>query len=131
MDLSKYKNNPKTAYLAPEYERLEREEADILELMKEDEMAKLAESDLQNIRTQKEALLLQMNDILKEEEKEEAEGPNEIVLEVRAGVGGEEAALFAEELANMYRKDADIRGWGVRVLDEEESPLGGYKEASF
>src|SRR3990167_8286747 len=131
MDLSKYKNNPKTAYLAPEYERLEREEADILELMKEDEMAKLAESDLQNIRTQKEALLLQMNDILKEEEKEEADGPNEIVLEVRAGVGGEEAALFAEELANMYRKYADIRGWGVRVLDEAESPLGGYKEASF
>ena len=36
MDLSKYKNNPKTAYLAPEYERLEREEADILELMKEE-----------------------------------------------------------------------------------------------
>jgi peptide chain release factor 1 len=53
------------------------------------------------------------------------------VLEVRAGVGGEEAALFAEELAKMYTKYAEIRGWGVRVLDEAPSPLGGYKEASF
>ena len=71
-----------------------------------------------------------MDEILKEEAQEE-ELPNEIVLEVRAGVGGEEAALFAEELANMYRKYADIKGWSVKILDEAESPLGGYKEASF
>jgi peptide chain release factor 1 len=76
----------------------------------------------------------QMDQILEEEirkEKEEEEFPNEIVLEVRAGVGGEEAALFAEELATMYRKYADIKGWTVSIMDETESPLGGYKEASF
>ncbi len=54
-----------------------------------------------------------------------------IIIEIRAGTGGEEAALFAEELANMYRKYAETRGWSVRVLDESESPLGGYKEVSF
>lgn len=134
MDLEKYKKNPKTQYFAENLERLLKEEADILILGQEDGMKELAENDLQNIEDQKKALLLQMDEILQEEsrkEKEEEEFPNEIVLEVRAGVGGEEAALFAEELANMYRRYADSKGWSVSILDEAESPLGGYKEASF
>jgi peptide chain release factor 1 len=112
VDLSKYKSNPKTKYLAESLERLIKEGVDVL--------------------TQ-EALLKQMDEILGENEREESRdgGTNEIVLEVRAGVGGEEAALFAEELANMYRKYADSKGWFVSILDESESPLGGYKEASF
>jgi len=113
MDLEKYKKNQRTQYLAENLERLLKEGVDVL--------------------TQK-TLLEQMDKILKEEEKEEVcqlADSNEIVLEVRAGVGGEEAALFAEELANMYRKYADARGWTVSILDESESPLGGYKEASF
>lgn len=130
MDLEKYKNNDKTRYLSSEYERLDKEESDVLELQKQEGMAELAKADLENIQTQKSALLAQMEEIIKEEEKEE-EFPNEIILEVRAGVGGEEAALFAEELANMYRKYAEIQGWTSRTLDESESPLGGYKEASF
>jgi peptide chain release factor 1 len=134
MNLEKYKKNPKTQYLAENLERLLKEEADILALGKEAGMKEMAEKDLENIEVQKKGLVLQMDEILEEEVrklKEEDEFPNEIVLEVRAGVGGEEAALFAEELANMYRKYADTRGWSVIVLDEAESPLGGYKEASF
>jgi len=130
MDISLYKNNPKTQYLAENLERLLKEEVDILLLLKDESMKDLAEVDLKNVEAQKEILTVQMDEILKEEEKEE-EFPNEIVLEVRAGVGGEEAALFAEELATMYRKYADSRGWTVSILDEAESPLGGYKEASF
>lgn len=129
-DLQKYKQNEKTKYLALEYERLLNEESGILELQKQDEMAEMAAEDLKNIASQKINLVAQMDDILKEEEKEE-EFPNEIVLEVRAGVGGEEAALFAQELANMYRKYAEMKNWSVYVIDESESPLGGYKEASF
>ena len=134
MDLEKYKKNPKTQYLAKNLERLLKEESDILMLGKEEGMKELAEKDLENIEIQKKELVSQMDEILEEEinkMKEEDEFPNEIVLEVRAGVGGEEAALFAEELANMYRKYADTRDWSVTVLDESESPLGGYKEASF
>ncbi len=140
MDLEKFKKNPKTQYLAESYERLLKEEADLLTLLAEDpnasldSMKELAEADLKNIDIQKKALTEQMDTILKEDEQKrlaEEEFPNEIVLEVRAGVGGEEAALFAEELADMYRKYAEMRGWSVRVLDESESPLGGYKEASF
>jgi len=134
MDLEKYKQNEKTKYLAGNLERLLKEEADILLLIENPEMKEMAESDLKNIEIQKEAAIKQMDEILEEEikkEKEEEEFPNEIVLEVRAGVGGEEAALFAEELATMYRKYAETKNWSVSIMDEAESPLGGYKEASF
>ncbi len=130
MDLQKYKENHKTQYLASTLESLLKQEAEVLELSKTEDMRALAQDDLKNIEEQKQAIIAQMDEILREEEKEE-EFPNEIVLEVRAGVGGEEAALFAEELANMYRKYADKKGWSVSVVDESESPLGGYKEAAF
>jgi peptide chain release factor 1 len=130
MDLDKYKSNHKTLYLASEYERLLKEEVDVLELQKQEGMEELAIVDLENINTQKKALLEQMESILKEEKKED-DSPNEIVLEVRAGVGGEEAALFAEELAFMYQRFAEKKNWSLKTLDISESPLGGYKEASF
>lgn len=130
MDLDKYKSNHKTQYLASEYERLLKEEVDVLELQKQDGMEELALIDLDNINIQKKALLEQMENILKEEKKED-DSPNEIVLEVRAGVGGEEAALFAEELAFMYQRFAEKKNWSLKTLDISESPLGGYKEASF
>jgi peptide chain release factor 1 len=126
MDLSKYKENPKTAYLVVELERLLSEEKDIQAL--QGELGDLAKDDLARVEEQKKALLAQMDEILAGD-KEEEEFPNEIVLEVRAGVGGEEAALFAEELAGMYRAYAESEGWSVRVLSESKSDLGGYKEA--
>ena len=59
------------------------------------------------------------------------EFPNEIVLEVRAGAGGDEASLFAWELAHMYEKFAESQGWQWKVNYESKSDLNGYKEASF
>ena len=56
---------------------------------------------------------------------------NEIGLEVRAGAGGDEASLFAWELAEMYSRFAEKNGWNVSKLDESKSELGGYKEAIF
>ena len=58
-------------------------------------------------------------------------GTNEIVLEVRAGAGGNEASLFAWELAHMYEKFAESQGWIWKVNYESKSELNGYKEASF
>ena len=108
MDLSKYKykDNPKTAYLAKAVEMMEGDEE------------------------QQKMLIAEMDKILAAEAGSE-EFPNEAVLEVRAGVGGEEAALFAEELAHMYRAYAEMQGWQVRVLSESKTDLGGYKEAVF
>lgn len=130
-DIQKYKDNMKTAFLVGQYEKLLKEEKGIKAMTESDPgMAALAEEESKHIQEQKDAILAQMEEILKEEEKEE-EFPNEIILEIRAGVGGEEAALFAEKLALMYRRYAENRGWTFHTVDESQSALGGYKEASF
>ncbi len=130
-NLEIYKKNHKTSFLAESYENLAREEAEMGELLKNDPaMGAMAMEEIQNLKSQKEALLSQMKEIIKGEEAEE-EFPNEIILEVRAGAGGEEAALFAEELALMYKKYGEALGWQFILLDESRSALKGFKEASF
>ena len=57
--------------------------------------------------------------------------PDDIVLEVKSGEGGEESALFAADLARMYIRYAERHGWTVTVLDETSSDLGGYKDATL
>ncbi|MDE2071338.1 MAG: PCRF domain-containing protein [Patescibacteria group bacterium] len=104
-DIEKYKKNPKTAYMVETLQYLQNEE-------------------------DKRALIAQMDEMLKAEEGSD-ESPNEVVLEVRAGVGGEEAALFAEELAMMYRAYADSKGWAHKVLSESKAALGGLKEGVY
>jgi peptide chain release factor 1 len=54
----------------------------------------------------------------------------DVILEVKAGEGGDEAALFAGDLLRMYLRYAERRGWKAEVLDAQESDLGGYKDAS-
>ena len=129
IDIQKFKENPKTTYFAVELERLLAEEAEVKELA-QGELGDLASDDLARIEEQKQALLAEIKKIL-DSEKAEEEFPNEAVLEIRAGVGGEEAALFAEELANMYRAYSEGQGWQVRVLAESKTDLGGYKEVSI
>lgn len=52
---------------------------------------------------------------------------NKLVLEIRAGTGGEEAAIFARDLARMYERYAGRRGWGFSMVDASDTSLGGYK----
>lgn len=128
MDLTIYKDNPKTAYLAQEFERLQKEEADTKAL--EGELGELAAEDIKRIEEQKASVLAEMERIVALEKKEE-EFPNEAILEVRAGVGGDEASLFAYELAQMYLGYAEAQGWSTRTLSESKNDIGGYKEAVF
>ena len=131
MDLTKFKNNQKTSFLAQEYEKLENEEKSIEEMLKTDaSMKDLVEEELNNLKIQKDAILEQMEDILKAEEQEE-KFPNEIILEIRAGAGGDEASLFASQLLGMYEKYAETRGWQLKKVSESLSSAGGYKEAVF
>src|SRR5271157_423890 len=53
--------------------------------------------------------------------------PNKIILEIRAGAGGDEAAMFAGDLARMYQRYATKRGWSFTILDKNETSLNGYK----
>lgn len=52
---------------------------------------------------------------------------NKIILEIRAGAGGDEASIFAGDLARMYQRYAAKRGWGFAIVDASETSLGGYK----
>ncbi len=54
-----------------------------------------------------------------------------VIMEIRAGAGGEEAALFAADLFRMYSRYAERKGWNVRVADASETDIGGYKEIVF
>lgn len=130
-DIEAFKEDPKTSYLAGEFERLERAEKETKELMEHDEtMRELGSDDLKNIVTQKDALKAQLLEMAAQEQAEE-QFPNEAILEVRAGAGGEEAALFAESLAQMYERYSEKMGWNMRKLDVSTASMGGYKEASF
>lgn len=125
------KINHKTVYLEDMLKVLDKQEAEVQAMAQEDAtMAELAQGELENIRIQKEGIKKQIEDILKSEQEEE-EFPNEIILEVRAGAGGDEAALFAAELASMYSKYAILQGWTFKKVTESQSDLGGYKEVAF
>lgn len=127
-DIEKYKKDTKTAYLALEYERLAKEEERVLEMAKEEEMKELAGEELKSIQEQREGIAKEIEKIVKAREEE---FPNELILEVRAGAGGDEASLFAQELAMMYEKYAQICGWQFESVHKSENAIGGYKEASF
>ena len=125
-----YASDHRVGYLVAEWKRLSQAERDAVELVEVDPTMKgLAEKELEEINTQKDTLLAQIEKIVGN--PNEREWPNEIVLEVRAGVGGEEASLFAEEIASMYLRYAEARGWQWKALDESRGALGGYKEAQF
>lgn len=131
LDLEELKKNHKTSYFALEYERLLGEEEKINIMVAEDEsMKELAFEEFENIKFQKEAIERQIEEMIKSE-KEEEEFPNEIILEVRAGAGGDEASLFAWELAHMYERYTEVKGWSFRSLNTSANDVGGYKEASF
>ncbi|OIO31028.1 peptide chain release factor 1 [Candidatus Nomurabacteria bacterium CG1_02_43_90] len=131
MDLEAFKSNHKTKYLADEYERLLGERTTVEAMIASDSsMAELGGEEVATLRGQIEAIQKQMTEII-QGDKEEEEKPKEIILEVRAGAGGEEAAIFAQDLALMYEYFAEKKGWGFTKLDESQSEMGGYKEASF
>jgi len=54
-----------------------------------------------------------------------------VIIEIRAGTGGDEAGLFVRDLYRMYSKYATSQGWGQRILDSNQSDIGGYKEIVF
>ncbi len=131
LDPEELKKNHNTSYLADMLLKLVREEAEVREMLAGDEsLHEMAAKELKFIQEERERIEKQAQDIL-DKEKVEAEITNEIVIEVRAGAGGDEASLFAWELAHMYEKYSEAQGWSWKTNYESKSDLNGYKEASF
>jgi len=131
MDIKGYQDNPKTAYWAGELSRLDQQISETEGLIGQDsEVADLAREELLDLRRQKEEIEKRISDILKKEIEEETK-PKKIILEIRAGAGGEESALFASNLAEMYSRYAEKKNWSFVKIDESLSDLGGFKEVSY
>jgi peptide chain release factor 1 len=117
MDINAFKDNPKTAYLAGEYERIEAELAHLSDMIAKDASLKeLAEEERMSLTGQRDALMANMEEIVKEEVAADEE-PVSVVMEFRAGAGGDEADIFAQDLAHMYERYAERRGWETKLLD--------------
>ena len=91
------------------------------------EMKALAEEEMQSLRERLPELELNVKTALLPRDEDDERNA---ILEVRAGTGGEEAALFAAELFRMYQRYAGLKGWRFELLDLSETGLGGVKEAS-
>ena len=131
LNIDELKKSYKTSHLAETYERLMHDEENVRNMMESDEsLLEMGKEELETIEIQKKGIAKQLENILASE-KEEEEFPNEVVLEVRAGTGGDEASLFALDLAEMYQKYAELKGWSVMTVHESKSSAGGYKEAAF
>ncbi|MBI2891584.1 MAG: peptide chain release factor 1 [Nitrospirae bacterium] len=92
------------------------------------DLATLAQQEKEQLAREKTALESRLYDLLGSSSDEGRKG---VIVEVRAGAGGDEAALFAGDLLRMYQRYAQSQGWVVEVLSSSESGRGGYKEVVF
>jgi peptide chain release factor 1 len=101
--------------------------ADIAKTSEDVELRQLAEEELHALRERLPALEQRVKAALV---PKDVDDQRNAIMEVRAGTGGEEAALFAAELFRMYQRYATLKGWRFEILDLSETGLGGFKEAS-
>src|SRR6267143_382286 len=110
--------------------RLERELGEAREMAhdRDPELAQLARADAERLRPEVERLERQLAEQLT---PADPMADRDAIVEIRAGTGGDEAALFAADLFRMYTRFSERRGWKVDILSLSEGTLGGLKEAVF
>ncbi len=110
-------------------DRAEKESADLRQMMTDPaadrEMSALARAELEALEPRIEMLTQEVRIALL---PKDAADERSAIVEVRAGTGGDEAALFAADLFRMYSRYADLRGWKTEIISISENDLGGYKE---
>jgi peptide chain release factor 1 len=97
------------------------------ELMKDPDMRELAQEELEALEAKRDALLAELKVLMIPKDPNDAKN---VVLEIRAGAGGDEAALFASDLFRMYSRYAERQGWRLEVLNLSETGVGGTKEVT-
>lgn len=100
----------------------------LLETADDDELKSLAADELVALRKSKAALDTELPIMLLPKDPNDEKN---VVMEIRGGVGGEEAALFAGDLFRMYTRYAERQGWRVDIVDSNPTSIGGFKEISF
>jgi peptide chain release factor 1 len=120
----------RTVEAAAEFRALQRTLADDREAMEsgDPELAQLAQAELPALEAREVTLTQELKQLLLPRDPDDDKN---VIVEIRGGVGGEEAALFAADLYRMYSKHAESRGWRQEVLSAAEAEAGGYKEVIF
>lgn len=108
--------------------RVALDEAETLAGGDDAELAELARDEIEPLRQRQDALVTQIKALLVPKDPNDAK---DVIVEIRAGAGGDEAALFAAELYRMYARYAEKKRWKVEVLTTSESESGGFKEIIF
>jgi len=110
-----------------EWRKVEREIQENRQLMEENDeaMRELVKEELASLRERKEALETKLKFLILPKDPNDDKN---VIVEIRAGTGGDEAALFAAELFRMYSRYAESRGWRVELMSSNPTGLGGYKE---
>ena len=110
-----------------EWRKVEQEIADNRQLMDENDeaMRELVKEELASLRERKETLETKLKFLILPKDPNDEKN---VIVEIRAGTGGDEAALFAAELFRMYSRYAESRGWRVEMMSSNPTGLGGYKE---
>ncbi len=130
-ELKTLSENHATQYFASQIKKLQGELEETQTMAEDPEMTEMVAEEIENIQTQLNTYIQQARDILKKEEAAGKESPKEIIMEIHAGAGGDEASLFAREVAEMYQRYFDEKGWRWSTVDISMNDVGGYKEASF
>ncbi len=110
------------------YCRAEENLASAQELLSDPELRDMAQEEIQEARREMDRLREEMKVLLLPRDPNDSRN---VVMEIRGGVGGEEAMLFAADLFRMYVMYAEARGWKLEVVSRSETELGGLKEISF
>lgn len=101
---------------------------ELMEAGGDPDLHEMAELEYAELRLRKDAMEEEIRYLLIPQDPDDSKNS---IIEVRAGTGGEEAALFVADLYRMYSRYAETKGWKLEVLDYSESEMGGYKEISF
>jgi peptide chain release factor 1 len=91
-------------------------------------MAGLVEEEMERLSGRKQVLEQELRTSLIPKDKNDEK---DVIVEIRAGAGGDEAGLFAADLFRMYTRYAEVKRWGVEVIDSNQSGIGGFKEIIF
>ncbi|EGD53038.1 bacterial peptide chain release factor 1 (bRF-1) [Thermoanaerobacter thermohydrosulfuricus] len=91
----------------------------------DEELKEMAEEELSQLEEKKEKLLEEIKILLIPKDPNDEKN---VIMEIRAGAGGEEAALFAHDLFRMYSMYAEKKGWKVEIMSSNETDIGGFKE---
>ncbi len=111
-----------------EYKKASKTIEENQELLKDPELKELAEIEIEEARESLPRIEEELKILLIPKDPDDDKN---IICEIRAGAGGEEAALFAGELFRMYSMYSEKKHWKIDILNENETELGGYKEITF